>query len=156
MGESIVYNLFKEISWNLLLSSCELLARCCAFSVEVAEDLATDVLSLGFFVVHDTVGSGENDVSELSGGEDVVDELLEVLEFEVVSGGDDSALVQSSVQLNDDLSVSLVVNDLEFTDVTYTTRLRERGDSLPCFYITLRNLTRTLEVGLRRTYIRKR
>lgn len=55
-------------------------------SIEVAEDLATDVLSLGFFVVHDSVGGGEDDISELSGGEDVVDELLEVLEFQVVSG----------------------------------------------------------------------
>lgn len=44
------------------------------------------MLSLGFFVVHDTVSGGENDVSELSGWEDVVDELLEILDFEVVSG----------------------------------------------------------------------
>ena len=62
------------------------------------------MLSLGFFVVHDTVGSGENDISELSGWEDVVDELLEVLDLEVVSGRDDTALVQSAVQLNDDLA----------------------------------------------------
>ena len=40
-------------------------------SVEVAEDLATDVLSLCLLVVHDTVGSGEDDLSELSGGKDV-------------------------------------------------------------------------------------
>lgn len=69
-------------------------------SVEVTENLATDVLSLGLFVVHDTVGGGEDDLAELSGGKNVVDELLEVSDFEVVSGGDDSALVQSSVQLN--------------------------------------------------------
>ena len=73
-------------------------------SVEVAEDLATDVLSLGLFVVHDAVGGGEDDLSELSGGEDVVDELLEVLELEVVSGGDHAALVESAVELNDDLA----------------------------------------------------
>lgn len=94
-------------------------------SVEVAEDLTTDVLSLGFFVVHDTVGSGENDISELSWGEDVVDELLEVLEFKIVSGWDDSALVQSAVQLNNDLACSLVVNDFKLVDVTYT---REWGE----------------------------
>ena len=76
------------------------------------------MLSLGLFVVHDTVGGGEDDVSELSGGEHVVDELLEVLELEVVSGRDDSALVQSTVQLNNDLSVSLVIYDLELVDVT--------------------------------------
>lgn len=88
-------------------------------SVEVAEDLATDVLSLGLFVVHDAVGGGEDDLSELSGGEDVVDELLEVLELEVVSGGDNAALVESAVELNDDLTRALVINNLELADVTY-------------------------------------
>ena len=81
---------------------------CCEFaaskSIEVAEDLATDVLSLGFFVVHDTVGGGKNDITELSGWEDVVDKLLKVLEFKIVSWRDDSALVQSTVKLNDDLA----------------------------------------------------
>ncbi len=88
-------------------------------SVEVAEDLATDVLSLGLFVVHDAVGGGEDDLSELSGGEDVVDELLEVLELEVVSGGDHAALVESAVELNDNLARALVINNLELIDVTY-------------------------------------
>lgn len=82
------------------------------------------MLSLGFFVVHDSVGGGEDDISELSGWEDVVDELLEVFDLEVVSGGDDTALVQSAVQLNNDLACSLVVNDLELTDVTYTNTVR--------------------------------
>ncbi len=43
------------------------------------------MLSLGFFVVHDTEGCGKNNITELSGGEDVVDKLLEILEFKVVS-----------------------------------------------------------------------
>ena len=80
------------------------------------------MLSLGFFVIHNTVGGGEDDISELSGWEDVVDELLEILDLEIVSGGDDSALVQSAVQLNNDLACSLVVNDFELIDVTYTTQ----------------------------------
>lgn len=80
-------------------------------SIEIAEDFATDVLSLGFFVVHDSEGGGEDDIAELSGWEDVVDKLLKVLKFKVVSWRDDSALVKSAVELNDDLSVSLVVHD---------------------------------------------
>ena len=66
-------------------------------SVEVSEDFSSDVLSLCLVVVHDAVGGGQDDASELSGGEDVGDELLEVLKLQVVSGGDDSALVQSAV-----------------------------------------------------------
>ena len=44
------------------------------------------MLSLGLLVVHDTVGGGQDDLAELSGGKNVVDELLEVLELKVVSG----------------------------------------------------------------------
>lgn len=58
------------------------------------------MLSLGLLVVHDAVGGGKDDLAELSGGKNVVDELLEVLKLKVVSGGDDTTLVQSSVQLN--------------------------------------------------------
>ena len=78
------------------------------------------MLSLGFCVVHNTVGSGENDISELSGWKDVVDKLLKVLKFKVVSWRDDSALVKSAVEFNDNLACSLVVNDFELIDVTYS------------------------------------
>ena len=57
------------------------------------------MLSLGLLVIHDAVGSGEDDLAELSGGKNVVDELLEVLQFKVVSGRDNAALVKSAVQL---------------------------------------------------------
>ena len=62
------------------------------------------MLSLGLLVVHDTIGGGQDDLSELSGGEDVVHELLEVLKLEVVAGRDNSALVEAAVQLNNNLA----------------------------------------------------
>ena len=57
------------------------------------------MLSLGLLVVHDAVGGGQDDLAELSGGKNVVDELLEVLQFKVVSGRDNATLVKSAVQL---------------------------------------------------------
>ena len=57
------------------------------------------MLSLGLLVVHDTVGGGQDDLAELSGGKDVVDKLFEVFQFKVVSGRDNAALVKSAVQL---------------------------------------------------------
>eukprot|EP00356_Strombidium_inclinatum_P002455 CAMPEP_0170479390 /NCGR_PEP_ID=MMETSP0208-20121228/646_1 /TAXON_ID=197538 /ORGANISM="Strombidium inclinatum, Strain S3" /LENGTH=122 /DNA_ID=CAMNT_0010751777 /DNA_START=77 /DNA_END=445 /DNA_ORIENTATION=- len=71
----------------------------------------------GLVVVHDTLVGGEDDVTELSGRQDGGGELLEVLELEVESGGDDTALVQSSVEVDDDLAGSHVVEDLELIDV---------------------------------------
>ncbi len=50
----------------------------------------------------------------------MVNELLEVLQFKVISWGDDTALVESSVQFNDDFAVSLVIYDLELIDISYT------------------------------------
>ena len=58
----------------------------------------------GLVVIHDTLVGGEDDVTELSGWQDLVDEPLEVLELEVESWGDDTALVQSTVKVNNDLS----------------------------------------------------
>ena len=75
------------------------------------------MLSLGLLVVHDAVGGRENDLAELSGGKNVVDELLEVLQLQVVSGGDHTALVKSSVELNNNFACSLVIYDLKLIDV---------------------------------------
>ena len=72
----------------------------------------------GVNVVHDSLVGGQDDVAELSGGEEMVHELLEVLDLEVEPGGDNSALVESSVKVNDDLATSLIVNDLELIDIS--------------------------------------
>ena len=86
------------------------------------------MLLSGLDVVDNTLVGGEDDVSELSGWENLVNELLEILELEVESWGDDTALVQSSVKVNDDLAGSGVVNDLEIVDVTVLLHKSEELD----------------------------
>ena len=97
-------------------------------SVEETEDLTTDMVLSGLVVVHDTLVGGQDNVTELSGWEDIVDELLEVLELKVESWGDDTALVKSSVEVNDDLSGSTIINDFEFVDVSVLLHLSEELD----------------------------
>lgn len=75
------------------------------------------MLSPCLFVVHDTLSSGEDDVAELSGWKNVGNNLLEVIDLDVESRRDDTALVESSVQLNNDLAGSLIVNDFKLVDV---------------------------------------
>jgi|TARA_B110000238_G_C15698100_1_gene257171 hypothetical protein len=82
----------------------------------------------GLDVIHDTLVGSQDNVTELSGWEDLVDELLEVLELEVESWGDDTALVKSSVEVNDDLSGSTIIDDLEFVDVTVLLHLSKELD----------------------------
>ena len=72
----------------------------------------------GLEVVHDTLSGGEDGETELSGGEDLGDDILESVELDVESGGDNSALVESSVQVDNNLAGSLIVNDFEVVDVT--------------------------------------
>lgn len=46
-------------------------------------------------MVHDTGRGGEDDVSELTRGEELDNPLLEVTELNVVAGGDDTSLVEA-------------------------------------------------------------
>ena len=75
------------------------------------------MLASGLLVVHDTGRGGQDNVAELTGGQQLDDPLLEVGETDVVSGGDDTSLVETAVQLNDNLARSVVVNLLELANV---------------------------------------
>ena len=83
----------------------------------------------GFVMVHDTLVGGEDDVTELSGWQEGIDELLEILELEVESWGDNTALVQSSVKINNDLSGSGIINDFEFANISVLLHLSEELDN---------------------------
>ena len=85
--------------------------------VEEAENLASNVLPPGLLVVHDTSRGGENNVTELTRGEQLDDPLLHVAELDVVAGGDDTGLVDAAVELDDDLAVAVVVDLLELANV---------------------------------------
>ena len=85
--------------------------------VNEAKDLASNVLPAGLLVVHDTSRGGQDDVAELTRGEQLDGPLLEVAELDGVAGVDDTALVHTAVELDDDLARAVVVNLLEFTDV---------------------------------------
>merc|ERR1711934_1080945 len=85
---------------------------------EESENFASDVSFSAFFVVDDTGRGGENDVSALSGWEQVVLPFFHVSDGDVVSWGDDTAFVDSSVQVDDDFAGSVVIDFFEFSDVT--------------------------------------
>lgn len=75
------------------------------------------MLAASLLVVHDTSGGGQDDVTELTGGEELSGPLLEVTELNGVTGVDDTALVQTAVELDDDLAGAVVVNLLELANV---------------------------------------
>lgn len=68
-------------------------------------------------MVHDTSRGGQDNVAELTGRQQLDDPLLEVGETDVVAGGDDTSLVETAVQLNDDLAGAVVIDLLELANV---------------------------------------
>lgn len=86
--------------------------------VKVSENLATSVLATGLLVVHDAVGGGQDDEAELTRRKQVVDPVLHLGQFDVVAGRDDTTLVQAAIQLNDNLSSTMVIDDFKFTNIT--------------------------------------
>lgn len=85
--------------------------------VEEAKDLAGDVLPASLLVVHDTGGGGEHDVAERTSREELADPLLDLAERDVEARGDDTALVEAAVELDDDLAGAVVIDLLELADV---------------------------------------
>jgi len=86
--------------------------------VEEAEELASNVLAASLLVVHDTGGGGQDDIAELTRGKKLGSPLLEVTELDGVAGVNDTALVEATVQLDDDLAGAVVVNLLELANVS--------------------------------------
>jgi hypothetical protein len=94
-------------------------------------NLATSVLLLGLLVIKDTERGGEDDIAELTRGQQVVGPLLDVTDGNVKSRGDDGALVQATEKVDNDLSRAVVVDDLELADVTVSLHdLEELNDDL--------------------------
>ena len=54
------------------------------------------MLPPGLLVIHDAAGGGEDHVAELSGGQQVVGPLLDLVDGDIESGGDHATLVQTT------------------------------------------------------------
>lgn len=70
-------------------------------------------------MIHNTKRSGQDDETELTGGEEVGDPLLHIVELDIETRGDDTALVEATVELDNNLAGTMIVDDLELTNVAY-------------------------------------
>ena len=96
-------------------------------------------------MVHDAERCGDDDVAELTRGKNVRGHLFVVFELHVEARRDHSALIESTVELYNDLARALVVDDFEVVYVACAASI-ERME-LPCFCMTRRNFTTTFETG---------
>ena len=68
-------------------------------------------------MIHDTGRGGQNDVAELTGRQQLDDPLLHVAKLDVVSRRDDTGLVQSAIELDDNLAIAVIIDFFVLADV---------------------------------------
>lgn len=88
--------------------------------VEETNDLSTHMLALSLLVVHDSHRSGQHNMSELTARKEVASPHLNLVHLDIEAGGDATALVQTTVQIHNHLSRTVIINDGDFTNVSYS------------------------------------
>lgn len=76
------------------------------------------MLGTSLFVVHNTSGGGQDDVTELTSRQQVSGPLFDLTNLDVETGRDDTTLVKTTVELDNDLTGTMVINFLELTNIT--------------------------------------
>lgn len=67
---------------------------------------------------------GQHDQAKLTGGQQTSNPVLDVVVANVVARRDNTALVEASVQLHDDLAGTMVIDKLKLADVSVFLRRR--------------------------------
>ena len=86
--------------------------------VKEAQYLACNVLATSLFVVYNSRASGEDNIAELTGGQEVDNPFLKILQLNIESWGNHSSLIQSSIELDDNLAIPVIVDLFELSDIS--------------------------------------
>lgn len=114
---------------------------------EVAQDFSSQMLATSFFVIHDSSTSCQHDVSKtgwelrklrqlkpisnspkLTAWQKCVGPFLNVEDGHIEARTDDSSLIQSSREVHNDLSCSVIIDDFEFSNVAVLHHHRKELD----------------------------
>ena len=75
------------------------------------------MLATSLLVIHDTLRGGQHDVTELTAGKQVAGPHLNLIDLNIEAGRDAAALVETTNQIDDDLSGAVVIHDGDVTNV---------------------------------------
>jgi hypothetical protein len=89
------------------------------------------VFSASFVVVHDTESGAEHNVTELTSWKQVIDPFFVLVVLDVETWRDDTTLVDAALQFNDNLTSTVIINNFEFTNVTYAKKNKKKTMSKP-------------------------
>jgi len=111
----------------VLIAVCEISIKL----VEKAKNLASDVLSSGLLMVHDTGRGGENDEAELTRRQQSDNPFLKITQLDVIVGANNTGLVETSIELDNYLPRAVVIDLFEFANVAmFLHHTQELDDNL--------------------------
>ena len=76
------------------------------------------MLAASLLVVHDTLRGGQHDVTELTAGKEVASPHLNLIDLNIEAGRDAAALVETTNQIDNNLSRAMIVHNGNVTNVT--------------------------------------
>jgi hypothetical protein len=96
--------------------------------VEETKYLSSSLFALGFLVRHDSIGCGDEDASELTRGQQVDHPLFNLFVIDIKPRRDDSTLVETTIELDDNLVGTVIVYNFEFSNVSLLLHLPQELD----------------------------
>ncbi len=75
------------------------------------------MLATSLLMVHDTERGSQDNETELTGREEVSNPLLNLINLNIKTGGNDTTLVKTSVELDNNLTSTMIIDNLKFTNI---------------------------------------
>jgi hypothetical protein len=75
------------------------------------------VLGTSFLLIHDTSRGGQDQMTELTSRQQVGSPLLKLRELDVEARRDNTTLVNTAIELNDNLTRTVIINNFKLTNV---------------------------------------
>ena len=88
--------------------------------VEETNDLSTHMLALSLLMVHNSHGGGQHNMSELTARKEVTSPHLNFVHLDIEARRNATTLVQTTIQIHNHLSGTMIINHSDFTNVTYS------------------------------------
>ena len=86
--------------------------------IKETQNLASRLFATCFLMSHDSIRSGDDEVTELTTWQKIDNPLLKFSILDIESGTNNTTLVQSSCQFNDNLLGPVIIHNFEFPNVT--------------------------------------
>lgn len=103
---------------HFLVDKCLWLLFLACLLIEKAQNLSSRLFTTSFFVGHDSICGRQDNVTELTTGQKVDNPLFDFGVLDIESRADDTTLVQSAIELDNNLICSVIINDFKFPNVS--------------------------------------